>query len=178
MRGTHVVNIINYVKDKRGVIGLEQLWEKMRKKRGEIKKDYTKNEFVDYELIQDFFEAVEELFGDELKDIPRSREIGRHIAENLGHFEFLTRGEGLKELVNKAEENWNQVYKFGRIELADWGDNRAVVRYHGFPADENVCNYFQGSLEKDLEMVDLDGKIEHTGCPIEDDDYMEFTITW
>ncbi len=180
VRATHVLNVINYVKAKKGVLGLDKLWEKMEERRPGIDKDYSEKQFVEYELVQDFFEAIEEIFGSDLNDIPRSREVGRHIAENLGHFEYLTRAEGLKEMVEKAQQGWSHVYDFGKLELAEWDEdsNKAIIRYHDFPKDENVCNYFLGSLEKDMELLELNGKIEHTDCPREGADYIEFTLTW
>lgn len=180
VKATHVINIINYVKSKKGKLGLDRLWEKMEEKKGEIDKEYDENQWVEYSLVQEFFDAIEEEFGTEMKQIPRARDIGRHISENLGHLEYLTRASGLKEMIKKAQDGWSQVYNFGELELADWDEqnNKAILRYHEFPEDENVCNYFQGSLEKDLELLDLDGEVEHTDCPLEGSDHMEFTLKW
>ncbi|MFO7992389.1 MAG: hypothetical protein R6U61_08900 [Thermoplasmata archaeon] len=179
VRGTHILNIIKYVKNKKGVLGEKKMWEKIDEKRGEqVKRDYSTGEFVEYDLVLDFFDVVNELFGDDTSDIPRSRDIGRHISESLGHFEYLTHAKGLKELIQKAEQNWDKVYDFGRIELTSMEEGKAVIRYYGFPENDHVCNYFQGSIEKDMEMLDLGGKIEHTACPLEGDEYIEFTLTW
>ncbi len=178
VRGTHIQNVISYVKSKKGITGLEEMWEQLEKKRGTTKRDYSQNEFVDYDLLLDLFEVVDELFGTGPNDKHRSREIGKHIVENLGHFEYLLRAEGLRDLIEKAQTGMSQVYDFGRIELAEWDDNRAVVRYHEFPKNKNICSYFRGSLEKDLEMLKLEGTVEHTACPADGGDYIEFVLTW
>ncbi len=178
VRGTHIQNVISYVKSKKGITGLEEMWNKLEKKRGKTKREFSQKEFVDYDLLLDLFEVVEELFGNDSGEKHRSREIGKHIVENLGHFEYLLRAEGLKELIEKAQTGMEQVYDFGRIELTEWADDRAVVRYYDFPADENICSYFQGSLEKDLEMLKLQGKVEHTTCPVKGGDHIEFVLTW
>ncbi len=172
------MNVISYVKSKKGITGLEDMWKQMEKKRGKVKREYSQNEMIEYDLLLDFFEVVDELFGTGSDETHRSREIGKHIVENLGHFEYLLRAEGLKELLEKATVGMDQVYDFGRLELAEWDDDRAVVRYHDFPKNENICSYFQGSLEKDLEMLKLQGDVEHTACPVEGGEYIEFTLTW
>lgn len=180
VKGTHVRNIISYIEEKKGEIGLEKFWDEVEERSITSKKDYDEKEWVDYQLVINFFETIEDIFGSDLKKIPRSREIGHHITSSLGHLEYLTVAQGLKELIEKAEDNWDKVYNFGRIELAKWDEENgeAVVRYHGFPDDKHVCNYFHGSLKKDIEMLELDGEIEHTACPVEDDKYIEFKITW
>ena len=178
VRGTHISNVISYVRSKKGITGLEEMWEQLEKKRGKTKREYSQNEFVEYDLLLDLFQAVEDLFGTGPNETRRSREIGKHIVENLGHFEYLLRAEGFKELLEKAQEGIRQVYDFGKLELAEWEDNRAVIRYHDFPADENICSYFQGSLEKDLEMLGLKGNIEHTRCPAHGGEFIEFIATW
>lgn len=180
VKATHLINILDYVGEKKGKIGLEKFWDEVEKREIISKKEYDEKEWVDYELIIKLFETIEDIFGSDLKKVPRSREIGRHITRSLGHLEYLTMAEGLKELIEKAEDNWGKVYNFGSIKLAglDEEDGEAVIKYHGFPANKHICNYFQGSLEKDIEMLDLDGEIEHTACPVEGDDHIEFKITW
>ncbi len=172
------MNVIDYVKSRKGILGVEQLLGRIEEKRGEIKKEFKENEFYEYDLLLDYFEVVEELYGDQKNDIPRARDIGKQIAKNLGYYDYLLRAAGFKELINKAESGWNQVYDFGGIELVECHDNRAMIRYHGFPDNHNVCSYFQGSLEIDLEMLGLDGTVEHTACPVEGAEYIEFNITW
>ncbi|MFW6038394.1 MAG: hypothetical protein ACOC89_02520 [Candidatus Saliniplasma sp.] len=179
VKGTHMINILDYVEEKKGKLGLENLWEEIEERSITSKKEYDEKEWVDYDLVIKFFETIEDIFGSDLKKVPRSREIGRHITSSLGHLEYLTVAQGLKELIEKAEDNWEKVYNFGSIELADWTEEgKAVIKYHGFPANKHVCNYFQGSLEKDIELLELDGEIEHTACPVEGDEYIEFQITW
>ncbi len=179
VKGTHVINITEYLEKKKGKLGLEEFWNKVEEKDITSKRDFDEKEWVEYDMVVDFFEIIEELFGNDLKDVPRSREIGRHITDSLGHLEYLTVAQGLKELIEKAEDNWEKVYNFGSIKLTEWDEEgRAVIRYDGFPVNSHVCNYFQGSLEKDVELLELDGEIEHISCPVEGDQYIEFEITW
>ncbi len=115
VRGTHILNIIDYVKSKKGMIGVEELGERMEKKHGSINKEIKENDFVEYDLLPDFFEVVEELYGDQRDEMPRAKDIGRHTAKNLDYYDYLLRADDFKELINKAEDGWNQVYDFGGI---------------------------------------------------------------
>ena len=180
VKATHVRNILRYVEEKKGKIGLEEFLNEVKERSITTKTDFDEKEWVDYDVVIKLFETIEDIFGSDLKKIPRSREIGRHITSSLGHLEYLTMAQGFKELIEKAENNWDKVYNFGSIELSEWDeeDGEASIKYHGFPANKHVCNYFQGSLQKDLEMLGLDGEIEHTACPVEGEDHIEFRLTW
>ncbi len=177
VRGTHILNLIDYVRSKKGSNGVDELWDRLEEKRGSKKKEIKENEFVEYDLLLDLFEIVEELHGEHL-GVSRPREIGRHIANNLGYYEFLMRADSFEELIRKAEDSWDQVYDFGSIELVEYHDDAATIRYHGYPKDHRICDYFQGSLEADIELMDMDGEIEHTACPVQGDEYIEFRIHW
>lgn len=177
VRGTHILNVMDYVKSKKGTMGLERLWNVLEKDKGFKKREYDEVDFVEYDLLLEMFAVVEDIFGTADGE-PRTREIGRHIVNNLGYYEYLIKESEFDELIRSAEKGWSLVYDFGRIELFSHDDGCSVVRYHGFPDDRNICDYFQGSLEADVQMLGLAGEVQLTACPADGDDFMEFTIIW
>jgi predicted hydrocarbon binding protein len=178
IKGVHFVNVIEYVKWKRGVLGLNRLFDKLNQKR---KPPLNQNSFVEkewysYDLYLEVLRTADEVSG--TGDLSRCYEIGYRTIQNLGHLSYLARAPDIHELVKNARERWSAVYDFGNLAITEDEPNKIVVQYHGFPEAREKCEYFRGSLAGTLEICGLKGEVKETACNTKGSEYCEYTLTW
>ncbi|KYK30834.1 MAG: hypothetical protein AYK23_04355 [Candidatus Proteinoplasmatales archaeon SG8-5] len=180
IKGTHILNVIEFVKSKRGKIGLDALFQRINS--GKSKPEQvTENSFVEkewypYDLYLEFLSTADDVTG--TGDLTRCFEMGYQTIKNLGHLSYLTRSPNLHDFVEGAINNWNRIYDFGRLEIAKESENEIVIQYHGFPKSKAKCEYFRGSLTGTMELCGLKGGVVETACNTEGAAWCEYTLTW
>ena len=181
IKGTHIINVIKFVKNKRGLIGLNDLFEKLNQGQstpGKLTEDsFTEKDWYSYDLYIQFLVTADEITGN--GDLSRIYEMGHRTVQNLGHLAYLTREDSVSTFLKNGSENWDKFYDFGKLEVVTEAKGKIVVRYHGFPEEKAKCEYFRGSITGMIEICGIeDAKVEQTACNCEDGDYCEFTIIW
>jgi len=180
IKGTHIINVLKFVKNKRGIMGLENLLEKMNQNQDKhqalTEDSFIEKEWYPYELYLEFLIAADEICG--TGDMSRIYEMGHRTVQNLGHLSYLTREDSVFEFLKNGSANWSKFYDFGRLEIVEKRVGKIVVRYHEFPDAKAKCEYFRGSITGMIELCGIDGKVEQTACNTKGSEYCEFTITW
>ncbi|MCK4267038.1 MAG: hypothetical protein KAX31_07130 [Thermoplasmata archaeon] len=178
IKGVHLINVIDYVKWRRGVLGLNKFFEEINRESSPPLGDtsFSEKEWYPYELYITFLRVADQICGS--GDLSRCYEVGLRTIQNLGHLSYLTHAPDIHELVQKAHNSWGSIYDFGRLEIVKDEENEMILRYHGYPEVREKCEYFRGSLTGTLEICKLKGVVEETTCNTEGAEYCEFTLTW
>jgi len=180
IKGTHIINVLKFVKNKRGIMGLENLLVRINQdhdKHQQITEDsFTEKDWYPYELYLEFLVIADTICGN--GDLSRIYEMGHRTVQNLGHLSYLTRKDSVFEFLHNGSDNWSKFYDFGGVEIVEEMEGKIIVRYQGFPDSKAKCQYFKGSIAGMIDLCGLDGKVEETACNAEGSKYCEFTITW
>jgi hypothetical protein len=179
VKGIHLANVFRFVKWKRGILGLRRFQEAIKGLPGCSRADETtfiEKDWYDYGLYMKLLDAADRVVG--TGDLSKIYEIGLWNIRNLGYLSYLARKPNIVEFIQGAIKGWNNVYDFGGVELVENHPKRIVMRYRGFPAAPEKCQYFRGSLTGMMEICGLDGKAEETACNTKEAEYCEFTLTW
>lgn len=180
IKGIHIINVIEFVRNKRGQIGLDMLFERINEDKIKPKKlnekSFVEKDWYPYELYLEFLATADDVTGN--GSLARCYEIGFQTIQHLGHLSYLARIPDVHEFLNKAQNSWGHVYDFGNVEAVEEKEKKIVVRYHGFPKSKAKCEYFRGSLSGMLELCKLKGHVEETACNMEGAAWCEFTLTW
>jgi len=179
IRGIHLINVIAYIKTKKGVQGIQELLGQVNDRLGEPKYSFDviyEGSWYPFDDYLEFMRVAEKITG--TGDNKVCREIGRRLVKNLGTFSHLISTESIEKWLNTARVRFHYIYSTGEFEIKELAKNKAVVVYKGFPAIPEVSNYFQGSLEGGMKALELDGKVIQSATPKSPDDPLEFTLTW
>lgn len=180
IKGIHLINTMNYIKHKRGVIGLQQFLDIVNEGRGPNVIDessFVEKDWYPYMLYLELLKTADRVVGS--GDMAKCYDIGYWTVQHLGHLSYLARAPDVFDFVKSATDNWKNVYDFGRPESIREDDNRLILRYHGFPVDKAKDKYFLGSLSGMLELCQLpNGKVEQTRTNKGVNDYSEYVISW
>jgi hypothetical protein len=180
VRGTHLLNVIEYVKRKRGVQGVKRLMEMANTGRPKGARlspgDVSEKELYSYATYILLLEGADLVCG--TGDMGRAYDIGHQTIQHLGHLDYLARAPDIHAFIRNAVRNWRAVYDFGELKLVRDEPRRLVVRYYGFPRATAKCNYFKGSLAGMMTLCRLHGTVKETACNTLAADYCEFTLEW
>lgn len=180
IKGIHILNVIEFVKKKRGKNGLDALFQRINKDRTKPnhvnEKNFVEKEWYPYDLYLEFLSTADDVTG--TGNLARCFEMGYQTIKNMGHLSYLTRSPNLHDFVKSARDNWNRVYDFGKLEIVEETDKKLVLQYHGFPKSKAKCEYFRGSLTGTLELCKLKGEVKETVCNMDGAAWCEFTLTW
>jgi len=180
IKGIHILNVIEFVRNKRGKIGLNALFERINSGKAKPEKvnedSFVEKEWYPYDLYLEFLSTADDVTG--TGDLGRCFEMGYQTIKNLGHLSYLTTSPDLSDLVKGAKDNWNRIYDFGKLEIVEESDRKLVIQYHGFPKSKAKCEYFRGSLTGTLELCGLKGEVVETACNTEGAAWCEYTLTW
>ena len=180
IKGVHLLNVIDYVKHKRGTLGLIEFFKMINEERGHhdvIRGDniIPKN-WYPYETYLIFLRVVDQIVGN--GDLSKCYDIGYQTLQNLGHLSYLARSPTVLDFVQPVGENWHNVYDFGRTSFEEVNDREIIFKYHGFPEDKAKCEYFRGSLAGMLTLCGLEGEVEEIECNTEGADHCKYRLTW
>lgn len=180
IKGIHIINVIEFVKKKRGKIGLDALFDRINKDKTKPEKVYENNfvekEWYPYDLYLEFLSTADDVTG--TGNLARCYEMGYQTIKNLGHLSYLARAPNIHEFIGKAQDSWHHVYDFGKVEVVEESEKKLIVRYHGFPKSKAKCEYFRGSLTGMIELCKLKGEVKETVCNMDGAAWCEFTLTW
>ena len=179
VKGVHLVNVLKFVKWKRGILGIQRFMEAWESGPGRAKiteQTFIEKEWYDYELYLELLRVADSTVGK--GDLSKIYEIGYWNIKNLGHLSYLARVPDIREFMKNAQINWRQVYDFGAVEIVEDTDNKIVIQYTGFPNAPEKCQYFKGSLTGMMEICGLKGTVEITKCNTKGDDLCEFVLAW
>ena len=180
IKGTHIINVIEFVKKKRGKIGLDALFERINREKAKpnrvSEKSFVEKEWYPYDLYLEFLTTADDVTGN--GDLSRCFEMGYQTVMNLGHLSYLARAPNPHEFLIIAHKSWHQVYDFGSIETVEESDNKIVIRYNGFPKSKAKCEYFRGSNTGMLELCGLKGEVKEVVCNMDGAGWCEFEISW
>ncbi len=180
IKGVHLLNVIDYVKHKRGIQGLNEFFKMVNE--GSSFHDIIKGDNIipknwyPYEIYLKFLRVADLITGN--GDLSKCYDIGYQTLQNLGHLSYLTRAPVVLDFMKLASDNWNTVYDFGRPSFEVVNDNAIIFIYHGFPEDKAKCEYFRSSLAGMLTLCGLEGEVEEIECNTEGDDHCMYQITW
>jgi len=180
IKGVHLLNVINYIKHKRGVLGLNVFLKTINEGKAipehADETSYIEKEWYPYELYLKFLELADQITGK--GDLSKCYDIGLQTLQNLGHLSYVARAPDIAEFVETAQKSWRNVYDFGHFEYTMEGDKKMIFQYHGFPPNKAKDQYFKGSLMGMMDLCKLDGNVELTKSNTSMDDYTEYVLTW
>jgi predicted hydrocarbon binding protein len=180
IKGIHIINVIEFVRKKRGKNGLDALFQRINKGKPKpqhvFENSFVEKEWYPYDLYLEFLSTADDVTG--TGDMARCFEMGYQTIKNLGHLSYLARSPNVHDFLKGAQESWHHVYDFGSVESIVDEENKLVVRYHGFPKSKVKCEYFKGSLTGMLELCGLKGEVKETACNTEGAAWCEYTLTW
>ena len=179
VKGVHLSNVFKFVKWKRGILGIRRFldeWHSNPNRRKMNGSTFVEKEWYDYDLYLEMLRVADKTVG--MGDQSKIYEIGYWNIKNLGHLSYLARAPDIRKFIKNANENWNQVYDFGSVEVVDDQENKLVMRYKGFPNSPEKCQYFRGSLKGMMEICGLEGSVEEVKCNTKGEDYCEFVLEW
>ena len=117
IKGTHLSNVVHYIRKKRGILGVTKLMEIVNEGRPETKllrdDSFREGEWYPYELYMEFLKAGDMVAGS--GDLSRCFEIGHFTIQNMGHLSYLTRADDIYDLIHMMSAKLNVVYDFGRF---------------------------------------------------------------
>lgn len=179
IRGTHMLNVVAYVKTKKGIKGVQELLDNVNSLKPT--KQYAFDNlhegawypFTDYMI---FMREADKMIGG--GDLSCCREIGRRLVKNMGTFSHIISTESIEKWLRTAEVRFHYIYSEGRMEITTLEEKRAILEYHGFPAKDEVFLYFMGSLEGGMKMMGLDGEVKQKTRPDKDGEPIVFELTW
>lgn len=180
IKGTHIINVIEFVRRKKGAIGLKMLFDRINqnkvKPRHFSEKSFQEKDWYPYDLYLEFLATADDVTG--VGDLSRCYEIGFQTIQHLGHLSYLARAPNIHDFIKNATENWFKVYDFGRIEIVQETARSIILRYHGFPKSKAKCEYYKGSLSGMMDLCRLKGDVKKTACNTEGASYCEYVLTW
>ena len=135
IKGTHIINVINFVKKKRGTVALNTLFDRINKDKSKPRllspDSFIEKEWYPYELYLEFLATADDITG--TGDLSRCFEMGHQTVKNLGHLSYLAKAPEIHGFLVSANENWRRVYDFGGVDIVKETEGEIVMRYHGFP---------------------------------------------
>lgn len=176
--GGALVARLEYVKTKHGQLGLEEVFQKMKRK------GYTGPENIkDIKLqqkfpINDFISLLEiysELYG---KD--RLMVMSRSAPKRKGIVGWFIRWAATPEtILRKSGEYWPYFYDFGRLEGRLAAEKKGILTGHDIFVKTIMCesltNYFLGVLEN---VKVQNPSCKHTSCVNSAAKVCQWTLTW
>ncbi len=180
IKGVHLLNVIDYVKHKRGIHGIDEFFKIINEDNSfhdQIKEgNLIPKNWYPYVVYLKFLRTADKITGN--GDLSKCYDIGYKTVRNMGHLSYLTRAPVILDFVQLASENWKTVYDFGKASYEVVDSNTIIFTYHGFPEDRAKCEYFRGSLAGMLTLCGLEGEIEEIECNTEGDDHCMYRIKW
>ena len=176
--GGTIVARLNYVKVKRGSMGLENLINKMSENGYTGPKNIDQIKLGDKYPISDLqvlLEGYFELYGEAALD-----DMSRNAPKRKGIVGWLIRwAASPDDILNKAGEYWPHFYDFGRITGKQVNTNKGRVTGFDIYVSPVLCRsltyYFLGVLEN---TKIKSAKCKHTKCVGKGDKVCEWELTW
>ncbi len=171
---------IEYIKSKRGEMGVKLVLDDLHKKGYNLDiKNIKSSEWVPISLRKEFLYSVRDALGWNEENI---YDMGR----NAPRFSYALKIYiGLFITVEKALEApnlWRKHYSSGTLELSKDTDlKKGIAKYilRDFDVDPLFCKYLEGYLQGFGDLTKSKNVVvKETKCTFKGDPYHEYTITW
>ncbi len=178
VRGQLIINIIDYMKIRRGMKGIVELHSRVSERMGENIgiTDILPREWYPHKLFRLFVEEGAKTVGKDLGTF--AARVGKFAAENLGIMKFFIKISKPERMAKIAEDGWKKYHKKGRLEVTDFKEGYAVLRLSDYFYGPYVCEGLRANLQRYLEYTSKEVEVEETKCRSRGDPYCEFTIRW
>ena len=168
IRGNVINRYLSFIKKTWGKDGEEQA----RKESGITDINITDSNFYNNEIMVRILSWISTNHG-----MDRVRQAGKYTAQNLGLFAYMVRFLSMETMLNKAEERFKELYKFGSIDI-EVSDNKAIANMKDVSEIEENCQGWIGVLEAMLDLTKTKGTVTHTQCQMKGEDHCEYIVEW
>ena len=107
----------------------------------------------------------------------RVRQAGKFTVKNLGLFAYMVRFMSMEAMLNRAEERFRELYRFGELDI-EVHEDKAIIRMRDVSAIEENCQGWMGVLDAMMELTKTKGTITHTECQVKDAGQCIYIIEW
>ena len=179
VRGIMLLNIIRYVKKRRGADGVRELMKHVSELEGrEISdKEIKEYEWYSHHLFKSFVFASARVFDTTPGEI--ATRLGTQTAKDLGFLRFFVKFTQTPEkIVHKSAEIWSQYHRIGKLRVVESKERRIVLRLTEYFGGPYFCNGLVSNIKGILEYTAKNVNVEESMCTSRGDPYCEFVITW
>ena len=166
-RGSIINGFFGYIKNKWGKDGLKQ-----------CKMDIgLEIEIKDSGYYQDEILAQTLKWLGRVKGMDYVREAGKYTILNLGMISWLMRFADIRTVAKRLPKNYDEVYKFGRVEVNTETPGIITVRFYDVITYEEAYHSWVGACQGSLEASKTKGTVSITKRG-EDNPYVELQIEY
>ncbi len=130
------------------------------------------SKFYDNEIMERILRWISVNHGME-----RVRQAGKFTVKNLGLFSYMVRFMSMEAMLNRAEERFRELYKFGELDI-EVNDKKAIIRMRDVSGIEENCQGWMGVLDAMMELTKTKGTVTHTECQAKDAGQCIYIIEW
>lgn len=178
-RGIGFVALLEYVREKKGEKGVEELLANFSEDEKNILSNIKPKDWYPLDLNARLLTAADKLLGN--GDLKLAKELGKYGANyNLKWFlklflAFVTP----QKIVKKWSTLWELNFDTGKMEIVELKENSATVRITNFKSERPICLAVIGWGELSLEKTGAKNiRIKETKCTAWGDDCCEYQFEW
>jgi predicted hydrocarbon binding protein len=181
LKGTVFVNLIKYIKERRGQKGVDHIFNLLKKETPEFHIEptelKTKEMYPELTFLK-LLEIVDREFGE--GDLTECYNFGYYDSHHLGVAGFFISFIGKPStVIKKAPKSWKYYHNLGELVVTKEERGLAVIELRDYLANKVACTEILGYLKGAGEQTKAKStSVKHTRCRAYGDPVCEFTITW
>jgi hypothetical protein len=181
IKGTTFVNLVKYVKERRGQQGVEHIFSILKKEAPKlyIPPDSFKTRDMYPEVtLQKLLEIVDREYGK--GDLKECYKFGLYDANNLGVLGFFISFKGDPQyIIQKAPRSWYLYHNTGELRISQLEPGLGVIEVWDNLKSKALCHemlgYYTGAAKQ---TKGKNIRVEETRCRCKGDPVCEFTFKW
>ncbi len=181
LKGPAFLGLINYIKERRGKKGVEQVFSKLKREApdmyvapGEFK---TKDSYPDLLFIK-LLEIMDQEIGK--GDLSECYNFGLYDSHHLGVAGYFISFLGNPSIViKKAPKSWKYYHNKGELLVTKLESGIGVIELRDYIKSKTICRELEGFFTGAAKQTKgKNVKVKKTKCTSKGDLVCEFTITW
>ena len=147
VKGEPVLQMLGYVKKRKGIEGVQQVLEFTNKKHSSHYKfsDFKEMDWYSQLHYDSMLQGMEQVFPDDDKMFTRACE---HFLDNYGIMKYFVKfAMTPPQLMKKASKDFNKFYSAGTLSVVELKKKHAKVELKEFPLSDHWSRSFAGFLE-------------------------------
>ena len=178
VKGVTFLPNLEYIKMKRGEMGVNMVLEEMRKRGYNYDfRKMKKTEWLPAEVRKVFLEATMDALGWDEKRIFDMGVNAPKVSLIMRYFFglFLT----VRKVFEAAPEMWRAHYSSGNLYFKLYEEGHVIMVLENFDISPLFCEYLRGFFKGVANLTKVKNmKVEETKCTFRGDEYHEYTFTW
>ena len=181
LKGATFLNLITYIKKKRGKDGVERVFKLLREENPDLyidPRDLSPKRMYPEICFNGILETYDREYGK--GDLREAYNFGVYDVENMGIMGLFVSFLGdPMEVIRKAPEGWKSYHEGGELVLTQMDPGHCVFELRDYLVSRTVCTELTGfftAASKKTRGKNI--KVEHTACACDGASACEFTVTW